>query len=186
MSDPAEDLADDLRPGERLLWAGRARSGIILRPPDLFLIPFSLVWIGVTGFIAYFTIRDGAPWFVAVFAGLFVLVGLFLLAGRQWVDMARRARTIYGVTSDRVIIRARLFGRRLKSLPLSKVNEVTLRERRGGTGMITFGTVTREVLWLAGSGIPGADDYACPMLELGPEARDVYGVILDAHKAGGT
>ncbi|HVK08909.1 MAG TPA: PH domain-containing protein [Gemmataceae bacterium] len=183
MTGPADELADDLRPGERLVWAGRARGGVILRPADLFLVPFSLAWCTIVGFIATMTVRDGAPWFVAVFAGLFLLVGLYLLAGRHWFDTARRARTLYAVTSDRVVIRSRLFGRKLKSLPLSKVTDVTLREGRGGAGTITFGAVSKEALWLAGSGIPGAEDYAVPMLELGPGARDVYNLILDAHQA---
>lgn len=43
-SEPYSALTPYLHPGERLLWAGRPKRGLLLRGEDAFLIPFSLIW----------------------------------------------------------------------------------------------------------------------------------------------
>jgi hypothetical protein len=40
------DVQRKLLPGERVLWEGRPSTGLILRPIEAFLIPFSLLWFG--------------------------------------------------------------------------------------------------------------------------------------------
>lgn len=71
--------------GERIAWEGQPYFGLILRPIELFLIPFSLLWGGFALFwnaSVWTTNADlsfklfGIPFFVA---GIYITVGRFLL-----------------------------------------------------------------------------------------------------------
>jgi hypothetical protein len=128
----------DLFPGERLLWAGRPRGGIILRSSDILLIPFSLFWCGFAIFWESMALTSGAPLDFALFGVPFILIGLYVTIGRFVHDAAIRARLFYGVTDQRVLIlRAGLAGRR-HSLDLANLPMLELEERPDGRGTIRF------------------------------------------------
>src|SRR5258708_21792082 len=94
-----------LQPDEQLLWYGRPQQGIRFAPQDVFQLPFSLLWGGFAIFweTKVLSLR-GAPWFFAIWGIPFVGMGLYLIAGRFFVDRARRACTYYGLTSRRAIL----------------------------------------------------------------------------------
>ena len=75
----------------------------------------------------------------------FILIGAHMLVGRFFVDKWQRARTTYGLTSQRVIIVSELFRRSIKSLNLRTLADVSLTERPDGSGTITFGSEAAEV-----------------------------------------
>src|SRR4051812_19863506 len=103
-SDTDKIVSSELSTGEELVWSGRPRAGIRLSGPDLFLIPFSLVWCGFAVFWEKSVLGMGAPGFFPLFGLVFVVVGLYLVFGRFIADAIRRGKTFYGLTPRRAII----------------------------------------------------------------------------------
>jgi len=125
-----------LEPQERVLWWGQPRRGIRFRQIDLFLVPFSLMWGGFAIFWEFLAVSKNGPAFFALFGIPFVVIGLYLIAGRFVFDAWRRARTYYAVTQRRILILSRAS---LKSVELRNLSEMNLRESRDGSGSLTFG-----------------------------------------------
>ena len=150
----------ELGPQERILWAGSPRAGLVFRPADVFLIPFSLLWGGFALFWEYSVLREGAPFFFGIWGVPFVLMGLYFIFGRFLVDKKQRERTVYGLTNERAIIISGLLAQTVKSLNLRTLTDVSLHERPDGSGTITFGPaiITRT----AGSSRVQDGGLACP------------------------
>src|SRR5262245_25267621 len=100
-ADVRHQLQPELGPREKLLWAGRPRQGVFLRPADALLIPFSLLWAGFAVFWESMVVRTPAPWFFVLWGIPFVAIGCYLVVGRFYVDARQRGRTYYGVTNER-------------------------------------------------------------------------------------
>jgi len=179
------ELAPHLDGGESLLWSGRPRQGLVLRPSDAFVIPFSLMWGGFAVFWEASVLERDAPLFFVLWGIPFVLVGLYMIGGRFFADARLRGRTFYGLTSSRVIIVSGLFSRRVKSLSLRTLSDVTLSERADRSGTISFGPTTPWSSWAGSMPWPGTSQQQAPAFELIAEARSVYNKIREAQKAAG-
>ena len=179
---PASEIARELSSGERLLWSGQPRQGIRLRTSDTFLIPFSLLWCGFAIFWEASVITKGAPFFFMLWGIPFVLVGLYIVGGRFFVDARTRQRTFYGVTSERVIITSGLFSRQTKSLPLRALSDISLTGHADGNGTITFGP-QHPMAQRHPSGWPGAGRYAAPAFEMIECAKNIYDLIRETQRA---
>ena len=179
--DAERTIARELEPNERLVWSGAPRQGLALRPADMMLIPFSLLWGGFAIFWEAGVLRAGAPMPFPLFGIPFVVIGLYLIFGRFFVDANIRANTAYGLTDRRVIIVSGLVNRSVKSLQLKTISDVTLAEQSDGMGTITFGPSLPMARWTAGAAWPGASNYAPPAFDMISRARDVYSSIRDAQ-----
>ena len=170
-------ITRDLAPGERLLWSGRPRQGLLFGRADLFLVPFSLVWCGfmVFFFVAAARHRETPPLFKVV-GFLFLLIGIQIIAGRFVVDVVQRRRKAYGVTTARVILVSGLFRETVESLPLRGISQLALTVRSDGSGAIVFGP-GGPVSGFAVPGWPGAGQFLPPAFEGIPAAREVHELI---------
>jgi hypothetical protein len=185
-----QDLRDALEPGEKLLWSGFPRQGLLFRSADIFLIPFSLLWgsfaifwemgviFGEPDVPDQFNIWDK----VFVLWGIpFVLAGLYLIFGRFIEDMARRARTIYAVTDQRAILLTNFFGHNVRSLHLRGLTEINLSKNSDGRGTITLGPANSSSEWARGW--PGTGRNPSSAFEGIARAQDVLKIIRDAQAA---
>jgi hypothetical protein len=178
------EIQRELSSGEKLLWSGQPRRGLRLNIADVFVIPFSLVWCGFAIFWETTVFKGQAPLLFKLWGVPFVVVGLYLVFGRFFVDAWMRARTFYGVTNERLIIVNGGFSRRVRSLPWPSLPPATLTERGGGGGTINFGP--RLPFGLSQSGNPGgwsgSSRSLIPVLDLPDRAREAFEVIQRAQE----
>lgn len=175
-------IQGQLASGERLLWHGRPEQGILFRPADAFMIPFSLLWGGFVLFWEYSAISMEAPLFFVLWGIPFVAVGLYMIVGRFLVDAKQRATTFYGVTSQRVIIVSGISSRKVKSLNLRTLSDLSLDERARGNGSISFGASHPFAQWTGGMPWPGMPSLS-PAFERVEGARSVFEIIRKAQGA---
>jgi hypothetical protein len=151
----------ELLPGEQLLWWGRPRQGLMLRPSDALYIPFSLFWCGFAIFWEATVLKDGI-WFFGIWGIPFVLVGLYIVLGRFLTDARLRARTAYGITDQ----------------SLRSLADLGLLERADGSGTITLGPIS---LWQFTGRLGRNRPPDSPALEGIPQVRSVYNLLLEAQ-----
>jgi hypothetical protein len=185
MSDTVEQaLQRELNPGERLLWSGSPRQGLQLRGSDIFLIPFSLMWGGFAFFWEYTVVASQkAPFFFMLWGVPFVLVGIYFIIGRFFVDSYQRSRTCYGVTDERALILSGVLTREMKSLSLRNLEGMSMTERSDGSGSILFGSINPiNAMWY-GTAWPGMTRRLVPAFELIDDVRKVYDLIKQAQRS---
>jgi len=183
VDEPTLVIANEIGPNEELLWSGRPPGGIRVHGSDVFLIPFSLLWAGFACFWEASVVSSGISFF-ALWGIPFVLVGNYLVWGRFLVDAWQRSRTVYGVTSERIIIRSGAIGRSIKSLNLRTLSEISLNEGRHGNGTILFGPSGPFGSRFNASGSTWFNrGQQTPCFEMVPSAQEVYNLIRNAQNA---
>lgn len=179
-------IASQLEPGEQLLWHGQPRPGIVFRPIDLFLIPFSLLWCGFAIVWETAVVTGHAPFFFALWGIPFVLFGIHFVVGRFFADAWRRAATFYAVTNERILLVSGIRSRTVKSIDLAVLSTLSVSERRSGEGTIMLGEDASWYWPYRGVAVPGMYDWRGPRLDLIPEARAVHQLIRAAQHAART
>lgn len=180
-----QSLRRELGRDESLLWSGAPEQGLRLRPSDALAIPFSLMWGGFALFWEYSVIaQTNAPIIFRLWGIPFVVFGLYLIVGRFFVDAYQRRRTFYGVTSKRVVIVSGAFSRKVTSLALDTLSDISLSERNNGKGSIRFGPAPAgRNMGMMGASWPGAGKYLPPTFDLLVNVRRTYELILSARQA---
>lgn len=178
-------IAQALDSGESLIWSGTPRHGLVLRPSDAFMVPFSFLWGGFAIFWEAGVLRMHGPnaAFMSVWGIPFVLAGLYLIVGRFFVDARMRARTFYGLTDRRAIIISGAFSRTINSLPLRTLTDISLQERSDRSGTILLGRPQPYSSWSSGMRWPGMSQYSTPAFEMIPNAKTVHDQLLAAQRA---
>lgn len=173
------ELTGRLEHGESLIWTGVPRQGLVLRVFDLFLIPFSLLWGGGAIFWEATVLLQGAPLVAALWGIPFVLMGLYLIIGRFFVDARIRANTFYGLTDRRAVILSGIFSRTVTSLPLRTLSDISVVERRDGSGTIHLGRPQP----FAGKQWPGMGTYQTPSFDLIGDVQSVYRQLMEKQRS---
>ncbi|MEO6175749.1 MAG: PH domain-containing protein [Flavobacterium circumlabens] len=176
----AHELQEHLDHNENLIWTGKPKKGIIFRPSDIFLIPFSILWCSFAIFWFTTALTSGAPFFFALFGIVFVILGLNFVFGRFIIDAKHRANTIYGLTEHRVIIKSGIFTSSIKSLNIKTISDIQYEEKIDGSGTITIGPRNPMDNW--GSGI-NWESRKTPSLEFIPDVRKVYNKITEIQRS---
>jgi hypothetical protein len=180
---PPPEITAALDRGERVIWSGRPRQGLMLRGADAFAIPFALVWTSIPLFGGLTALSGPRSNPAALFPIIpFVLIGLYLLIGRFFVDAAQRRRASYALTNERILIVSGIWSSDVRSLPLRNLEQVDLSTKSSGEGTISFGR-SAAPRGFAIAGWPGAGRYLPPMFEMIPDAAEVANLIRDAQRA---
>ena len=165
--------------GERVLWEGRPSTGLILRPIEVFLIPFSLMW---GGFTLYWNVNvwmidtSGGDMIFQLWGLPFLLVGIYITVGRFWFDVRQRKKLEYLLTDRRILILRQGNNSTTKSVDLKRLPFLELDERQDGTGTIRFGP---SISWFGGNkfGIWQPSLDPTPQFMRIENAREVYELI---------
>ena len=121
--------------GEPILWQGRPERYSLLEKQDWFLLPFSILWGGFAVFWEYSAFRVNAPLLFKLWGIPFVLVGLYMIAGRFLCKRYTLRHTVYAITDRRII---RKVGKRVDILLRSALPEMRVEYKDGGFGTIRF------------------------------------------------
>ena len=174
---PESIIRPYLGPKERLVWTGRPTQGLRLTAHDGLPIPFSLAWCGFVIFwnVQVWTRVPGdlqAGWLFKLWGVPFLLVGLYMVAGRFLADAWARSRTVYGLTGQRAILVRRLWGEQVLTAPLDHSVQLK-RSARGGD--LEFG-YRPHVVGRSGRGVSAwSPALGNQVTFLGiPDAMDVY------------
>ena len=125
--------------GERVLWEGRPFAGLLLRPIDTFLVPFSLLWGGFALFWSASAWMTDADLSFQLFGLPFLVMGLYITIGRFLIDMRIRRGMVYLVTDRRILILRREGHATSKSVDIKRLPVLELNDRADGSGTIRFG-----------------------------------------------
>lgn len=184
MNTVSPEIKSQLSRDEKVLWAGQPRQGLVMRGADVFMIPFSLMWGGFAIFWELSVIQSDAPAFFVLWGIPFVLVGLYLIIGRFFFEAKQRANTFYAVTNERVLIVSGVFSRKIKSLNLRTLSDLSLSEGKNNEGTISFGGGSPLSSMFGGfPGWPGMEQHLGPRFELVFDAKSVFDIIRDAQRA---
>jgi hypothetical protein len=170
-------LSQRLMPGERLVWSGTPRTGIVFNESDIYFIPASLIWTA----IALLNLVDDEMWLggaINPFNLLILGVGIYITIGRFGLDSWLRARTHYGLTDRRVLIlRTRPF-KDFTSVSLGRLGPMRISEGPNGDGTIWFGKAAGPITLgiLTQNGSPTTDKV--PQFIAIRDARKVFDMIV--------
>ena len=182
-------VSEHLLPDEELLWAGQPKRGFQIRAMDFWAVPFMLCWCTGVVYFLVISIRQEGISGELLFMGPFVLLGLYWLFGRFWIDAKVRSQTYYGITEQRALIISSMFTKQVRSIYLNELLEVQFTYRSDGTGTLEFFTQLSGINKFRKLGYnrsqswwPLNSVFLPPAFEMIPNPRDVETLILQTKE----
>ncbi|QRG07465.1 PH domain-containing protein [Xanthobacter dioxanivorans] len=169
-------LAGRLLRGERVLWAGRPKQGLLFAPIDFAPVLVSLVAAAVLGFALYTWLVAGGPAPVGRRGGpvVFAVGWAALYGGRHVLDAHIRRHTTYAVTDRRIIILQDAFLGGVTILVRARLNVIDLQQWPSGQ-TISFAREDVDLRQNPGALVPSLDPV--PRFLCIADADQVFGLI---------
>lgn len=137
--------------GERILWYEQPRQGLLWRPSDWFVVPFSavwfgfsLIWTGVASYAFYSAIQNADHMeipFLLMFpliGAVFCFVGYQFAIGRFFADADERKRTLYALSNKRAFLMVQGERGHIAYVPVTKETEIEHIAGPDGYGALRF------------------------------------------------
>jgi hypothetical protein len=176
---PPAAVDDAIAPGETVRWWGAPPTGLLLRASDGVQIPLSMMAGGFAIFWETMVVTMNAPWFFKLWGIPFVAAGLYMVAGRFFVDALLRAQTHYAVT-DRAayVLRGGPFPV-VRRFAGSALAAVSLEPRSFGEGTIRFASAPSPFAMFSGN-----QRFAAPLdaFERIGDVQHVYALVAEAGR----
>jgi hypothetical protein len=133
-----DELEVYLEPGDRLVWYGIPKQGILFSKSDIFLVPFSLLWGGFAILWELLAISSDAPLIFMLWGIPFVLLGIYMIIGRFIVNALIRKKTLYGFTKKRIVVKTGLRGNSIRLGDMNNLAGIKMKLTKDGSGSIIF------------------------------------------------
>jgi len=164
---PLPDLVvRQLRPGERVLWAGRPGSGRLVRISDLPALGFGALWTTIVLTATLAATRAESPPMVKVFFFVFLVIGVSSAFGGIVSRGIRLRRTAYAVTDQRLLT---LTGETLRANDVRHITETRVTVRPDGSGDLFF---------------TGEFDQLAQIGQLPPQVQRLAFTLASSQRAG--
>lgn len=165
-----EQLKQTLIDREKLLWTGRPKTGLMLHASDIYVIPFSIVWLG------FLLFSDGDDLFKSInfFKIPFLCFGLYFLIGRFFWNSKERKHITYGVTTTRILIKSGVFFEEIKSYDIKSFSNIELSLKKDGYGTIEL----NDGGFLNRIGMKPNWEPPTPQLDMIENPNEVYSLLL--------
>ncbi|MCP9750311.1 hypothetical protein EGI32_04930 [Ferruginibacter sp. HRS2-29] len=122
-------------PGEKLLWAGQPKRGIVFELSDIYNTIFSLAMLVFIGFVIKLLLKISV--FLALSVGGFFFLAIATIGiGRFFIEAELRKHTFYGLTDKRIILVSRMHPKIISSIDLIPGLKVGFLPRMDGTSTI--------------------------------------------------
>jgi hypothetical protein len=134
-----------IHPGEKVLWSGMPEKSRIFSTEDLFYIPFSLIWLALAltweagVFKIFYSSHDSVRLLMLAFGAVFIIIGIYLLAGRIIYRFYLNRNTYYAVLDKRVVIVKDVIFKNVFSIEIQNIGGLKKRLYPSGTGDVVFG-----------------------------------------------
>lgn len=184
---------EDLLENEQIRWAGQPATKTYLQGFDVFIIPFAIIWTGMSLFFLYqsFQTYDETGFSFSMISNIiFVAIGFILLFARfVWLENTKK-NTFYVVTDKRVLLITKKGGsKRVRAEFIKNLSSINKKIRRNGVGTIIFGKESLSNKYgnstMLGGTMGGTYDFYGPTYPAFfdiPDAERVYGIVYDIWK----
>lgn len=181
----AADLEAELQPGERVLWLGRPKHGLLAHNRDLEFVLQGLLWVFLLLLIAQDVVFGPKP---VILSGR--TIGEILLSAHIFIAFfvvfpLQRSHTYYALTNQRVIAVSGVLRRHVQSIYLQSRPGLTLTEEaaEGDRGDILITPTVFLAGWQPTPNQAPSLSHAAPLyLEAVPHVHDLYKDIKHLEK----
>ncbi len=183
-------ISGELLKNEKVLWTGNPNHKKIFAKGDIFLIPFSIIWLSIAfiwEFIALYGTKEGGMIDILfpIIGIVFILFGLYFSFGRFIYKRYRKKNTHYIITNNRIFIIKN--GRKIKvsSELINGIGQVSKQNSGNGRGTIIFDKIPSYQAFFFDTGMEFISSYRTKDTMIFYDVENVnrvYQIIMEIKK----